>query len=53
VNFDTDDLNYPATAEEKKEAWRKEMKFLVLERYADLREQREKNKGKEGTGCKN
>ena len=24
------------------------MKFLVLERYADLREQREKNKGKEG-----
>ena len=52
VNFDTDDLNYPATAEEKKEAWRKRMKFLVLERYADLRELREKNKGKEGQVAK-
>ena len=52
VNFDTDDLNYPATAEDKKEAWRKRMKFLVLERYADLREQREKNKGKEGQVAK-
>ena len=52
VNFDTDDLNYPATAEDKKEAWRKRMKFLVLERYADLRKLREKNKGKEDS-CKN
>jgi carboxyl-terminal processing protease len=48
VNFDPDHTNYPATMEEKKDAWRKRMKFLVLERYADLRDQREKNKGKEG-----
>jgi carboxyl-terminal processing protease len=48
VNFNSDNINYPATIEEKKEAWRKRMKFLVLERYADLRELREKNKGKEG-----
>jgi carboxyl-terminal processing protease len=52
VNFDPDDTNYPATLEEKKEAWRKRMKFLVLERYADLKDQREKNKGKEGQVAK-
>jgi len=52
VNFDPDDTNYPATIEEKKEAWRKRMKFLVLERYADLKDQREKNKGKEGQVAK-
>jgi carboxyl-terminal processing protease len=52
VNFDPDDTNYPATMEEKKEAWRKRMKFLVLERYADLKDQREKNKGKEGQVAK-
>src|SRR5687767_7038174 len=52
VNFDPDNINYPATAEDKKEAWRKRMKFLVLERYVDLRELREKNKGKEGQVAK-
>jgi carboxyl-terminal processing protease len=52
VNFDPDDINYPATIEEKKEAWRKRMKFLVLERYADLKELREKNKGKDGQVAK-
>ena len=52
VNFDPDNINYPATAEDKKEAWRKRMKFLVLERYVDLREIREKNKGKEGQVAK-
>lgn len=52
ANFNSEEIDYPATAEEKKEAWRKRMKFLVLERYADLREQREKNKGKEGNVAK-
>lgn len=52
VNFDPDNIKYPATAEDKKEAWRKRMKYLVLERYADLRELREKNKGKEGQVAK-
>jgi carboxyl-terminal processing protease len=52
VNFDPDHINYPATAEDKKETWRKRMKFLVLERYADLRDQREKNKGKEAQVAK-
>lgn len=52
ANFDSEKINFPATAEEKKEAWRKRMKFLVLERYADLMEQREKNKGKAGETVK-
>jgi carboxyl-terminal processing protease len=52
VNLDPDNTDYPATIDEKKEAWRKRMKFLVLERYADLRDQREKNKGKEGQVAK-
>lgn len=52
VNFDPDNINYPASADDKKEAWRKRMKFLVLERYVDLRELREKNKGKVGNVAK-
>jgi carboxyl-terminal processing protease len=52
VNLDPDNTDYPASVDEKKEAWRKRMKFLVLERYADLRDQREKNKGKEGQVAK-
>jgi carboxyl-terminal processing protease len=52
VNLDPDNTDYPASIDEKKEAWRKRMKFLVLERYADLRDQREKNKGKEGQVAK-
>ena len=41
-------LNLPATAAEIKERWRKKMKYLTLERYSDLLDIREKNKGKEG-----
>src|SRR4051812_32741183 len=36
VNFNPDQINFPANEEEKKEAWRKRVKYLVLERYADL-----------------
>lgn len=46
--LDGDKLDYPATAEEMKERWRKKIKYLTLERYADLLETRDKNKGKEG-----
>jgi carboxyl-terminal processing protease len=52
ANFDSDKINYPATAEEKKDAWRKRMKFLVLERYADLLDSREKNKEKDASASK-
>jgi len=47
VNLDPEKLNYSATAAERKDRWRKKLKYMTLERYADLLETREKNKGKE------
>lgn len=46
VVLDGDKLDFPANAAEMKERWRKKVKYLVLERYADLLDTREKNKGK-------
>ncbi|MEO7924889.1 MAG: carboxy terminal-processing peptidase [Chitinophagaceae bacterium] len=48
VVLDGDKLDYPKTDAEKKDRWRKKLKFMTLERYSDLLEVREKNKGKEG-----
>lgn len=41
-------LNFPASDAERKDMWRKHLKYLVLQRYAELQEARESNKGKEG-----
>ena len=48
VLFDADKLDYPVTVEERKDRWRKKLKYMTLERYVDLLEVKEKNKGKEG-----
>ena len=48
VVLDGDKLNYAGTDAERKERWRKKMKFMTLERYIDLLDTRDKNKGKEG-----
>jgi carboxyl-terminal processing protease len=48
VNLDADKLNYTTTGTERKDRWRKKLKFMTLERYVDLLDTREKNKGKEG-----
>lgn len=48
VILDGDKLNYPASQNEIKERWRKKLKYMTLERYIDLLDIREKNKGKEG-----
>ena len=50
--FDTDEtlvteaskLDYPANEADRKERWRKHLKFMVLERYLDLLDQRSKSK---------
>ncbi|NCI51060.1 tail-specific protease [Sediminibacterium roseum] len=42
---DGDKLNYVNGEAERKERWRKKMKYYTLERYVDALEQREKNKG--------
>ncbi len=47
VELDADKLAYPSIIAEKKDRWRKKLKYMALERYADLLEVREKNKGKE------
>ncbi|HEY8397210.1 MAG TPA: tail-specific protease, partial [Flavihumibacter sp.] len=45
---DSEKLNFPPTLEEKKDRWRKRLKYMTLERYSDMLENQEKNKGKEG-----
>lgn len=45
---DDDKRTYPKTEAERKEAWRLKLKYYTLDRYVDLVEQQEKNKGKEG-----
>src|SRR6185436_6007203 len=47
ANFNDEKLDYPKNEADRKETWRKRLKYLTLERYYDLLEDREKNKGKE------
>ncbi|OQP49823.1 tail-specific protease [Niastella yeongjuensis] len=47
ANFNDEKLDYPKNEADRKEAWRKRLKYMALERYYDLTEDREKNKGKE------
>lgn len=44
VITDPEKQTYPASVEERKERWRKRLKYLALERFMDLQEQREKSK---------
>jgi carboxyl-terminal processing protease len=48
VVLDGDKLNYATNTAEIKERWRKKLKYMVLERFVDLQDNREKNKGVEG-----
>ncbi|MBM3415584.1 MAG: tail-specific protease [Bacteroidetes bacterium] len=52
VILDGDKLDYPANESERKDRWRKKLKYLALERYIDLLDTREKNRGKEGFAVK-
>ena len=45
---DIGQMKYPATLAERKDNWRKKLKYLALKRYADKLGAREKNKHKEG-----
>jgi carboxyl-terminal processing protease len=40
--------NFASTEAERKDKWRRYLKYLVLQRYVDLQDARESNKGKEG-----
>jgi carboxyl-terminal processing protease len=41
-------LDFPSNATERRDRWRKRLKYLTLQRFVDLQEARESNKGKEG-----
>lgn len=48
ADLDFSKRDYPKTEAERKENWRKRLKYMVLERYSDLLDGQEKDKGKEG-----
>lgn len=45
INLDRENAGWPKTEAERVEVWRKKLKYMVLERYADALETRAKNKG--------
>lgn len=49
VQLDGKKLEYPADEAERKERWRKRVKFMTLERLVDLQQQREKSDGKDSS----
>lgn len=42
AQLDADKIDYPKDEAARKEAWRKRLKFMTLERFSDLQQQREK-----------
>ncbi|TMI63610.1 MAG: tail-specific protease [Bacteroidetes bacterium] len=48
VVLDGDKLKYAVNEAEVKDRWRKKLKYMTLERYVDILDNREKNKGVEG-----
>ncbi len=46
IVLDGDKVTYPTTDADRKEVWRKRLKYLVLTKYSDMIEDREKNKNK-------
>ena len=49
---DPEKRDFPATEADRKNFWRLRLKYLVLDRYVDMQEAQEKNKGKAGTVVK-
>ncbi|MEO7766134.1 MAG: S41 family peptidase, partial [Ferruginibacter sp.] len=47
ISLDGDKLNFPTNDAERKEVWRKRLKYLVLTKYSDMIDDREKNKARE------
>ncbi|HSZ85542.1 MAG TPA: carboxy terminal-processing peptidase [Puia sp.] len=48
INEDYDKMDFPKSEADRKEAWRKHLKYLTLERYTDLIDQQEAAKSKAG-----
>jgi carboxyl-terminal processing protease len=52
VVTDPKKINFPSSEAERREVWRKRLKYMTLQRYTDLLDARESNKGKEGFTAK-
>ncbi len=48
VQLDGERINYSSDELERKDRWRKKLKYYTLERFTALQEEREKNKDKDG-----
>jgi carboxyl-terminal processing protease len=48
VITDNKKLNFASNETQRREQWRKRLKYLTLERFVELQDIRDKNKGKEG-----
>ncbi len=48
IIMDSKKTDFAASEAERKEKWRKYLKYMTLQRYVELLENRESNKGKEG-----
>jgi carboxyl-terminal processing protease len=46
INLNADKVEFPKNEAERRDAWRKRLKYYVLDRYSEMQETREKNKGK-------
>ncbi|MDQ3844990.1 MAG: S41 family peptidase, partial [Bacteroidota bacterium] len=46
VITDSKKLQFPATEAQRRDSWRKRLKYLTLDRFVELQDIREKNKGK-------
>jgi carboxyl-terminal processing protease len=52
VTLDGEKLAYAKSAAERKEVWRKRLKYLVLSRFTDMQEDRDKTQAKKIAGTK-
>lgn len=48
VVTDPKKLNFPSSEAERRDQWRKHLKYLVLQRFVELQQNRDSNKGKAG-----
>ncbi len=49
AQLDGDKLDYPADETARKEAWRKRLKYMTLDKFVELQTQREKSAGKDSS----
>ncbi|HRH61423.1 MAG TPA: tail-specific protease, partial [Chitinophagaceae bacterium] len=49
AELESETAAYPADENARQEAWRKRLKFMTLERFADLQQQRETSNGKDSS----